>query len=145
LRAAEVLAKYAKEFVPSKKGMVEAGLAAVAFEWLKEHVWAAEPEHPPPHTDPPQPPAATTAPHYDFGAARGRACREPSLGRDMALFLGCPGQPLHLLKLGDIDLKFDSGRHPDLFDERDGVLRAVKCRDAPLEKMSACMAFWTPR
>lgn len=40
--AAMVLARYARHFIPIPKGLTEAAIAAVAYEWLHRHVWGAD-------------------------------------------------------------------------------------------------------
>jgi hypothetical protein len=136
-RAAQVLAKYAMELIPSKRGMVEAGLSAVAYEWLKDHVWAAE-TTPPDHSPPPirKPPVGDP----DFGTAWHRACSDRSLDRDAASFLGCPGQPLALIKPGEIHIEFDlcSSMTP----VQCSIIKTIKsCEDAPLKNMPVCMGY----
>jgi hypothetical protein len=138
-RAAEVLAKYAMEYIPSKKGMVEASLASVAYEWLKDHVWTppkpGSDNRPPPATNPPPVANQTTPP--DFDTARNRACRDPSLNRETAPYLGCPGTSIPYLKSGDINIKADPCEGSR---DREACRMVIYCSDAPLGQLSECMA-----
>jgi hypothetical protein len=86
-RAAEILAKYAAELVPTKRGMVEVGIAAVAYDWLSQTVWAKPDPKPMPSPAPIPPPDMP-----DFNVARANACADSVLGASDKILLGCFGR-----------------------------------------------------